>query len=169
MVRISGIEPRILTTKKKWKVDDFAQMSIAQRMSWTSACATARLEEEAYSPLEILGINIPLTYGERSAAFIRLQEKIIKTSVDRCIAWFTHDPDYIARVSKHSQFEVGPASLTKNLQPAKLFSLSSIPTFGLASCCCLGQPGIVGAMPSVSLIICLRILQHHHQSQFQSS
>ena len=62
--------------------------SIAERFSWAARRTTTRVEDEAYCLLGLLGINMPLLYGEGSMAFIRLQEEIIKRSSDSSIfAW----------------------------------------------------------------------------------
>ena len=72
--------------------DDFETFSIAQRMSWTAKRTTSRIEDRAYSLLGIFGINMPLIYGERENAFIRLREEIMKASDDQSLfAW--KDPD----------------------------------------------------------------------------
>ncbi|KAJ5555986.1 hypothetical protein N7513_003628 [Penicillium frequentans] len=57
-------------------------ISIAARMSWASKRKTTRKEDRAYSLLGIFGINMPLLYGEGEAAFLRLQEEIIRRSDD---------------------------------------------------------------------------------------
>jgi hypothetical protein len=62
--------------------------SVAQKMSWASQRTTTRLEDMAYSLLGILGVNMPLLYGEGEKAFIRLQEEVLKKSVDHSLfAW----------------------------------------------------------------------------------
>jgi hypothetical protein len=62
--------------------------SIAQRMSWASKRATTRLEDEAYCLMGILGVNMPLLYGEGKKSFLRLQEEIMKRSDDCSLfAW----------------------------------------------------------------------------------
>ena len=68
--------------------DTLLSCSIAQRMSWAAGRETTRLEDMAYSLLGIFEIHMPLLYGERMGAFIRLQEEIIKNSTDDSIfAW----------------------------------------------------------------------------------
>lgn len=52
--------------------------SVAQRMSWASKRITSREEDLAYCLLGIFNVNIPLIYGEKSKAFRRLQEAIIR-------------------------------------------------------------------------------------------
>jgi hypothetical protein len=62
--------------------------SIAKRMSWASDRKTTRLEDMAYSLLGIFQVNMPLLYGEGDRAFLRLQEEILRTTVDHSIfAW----------------------------------------------------------------------------------
>ncbi|GAW20942.1 hypothetical protein ANO14919_104550 [Xylariales sp. No.14919] len=62
--------------------------SVAKRMSWAAAREATREEDRAYSLLGIFGVNMSLIYGERSKAFIRLQEEILKEIDDHSIfAW----------------------------------------------------------------------------------
>jgi hypothetical protein len=52
---------------------DVRRCSIATRMSWASERETTRIEDLAYCLLGILGVNMPLLYGEGERAFLRLQ------------------------------------------------------------------------------------------------
>lgn len=62
--------------------------SIAQRMSWAANRVTTRVEDRAYSLMGIFSINMPLIYGEREKAFLRLQREIIRETKDESIlAW----------------------------------------------------------------------------------
>ena len=64
------------------------RLTAAQRLSWMANRTTTRVEDRAYCLLGILGINMTTLYGEGDRAFLRLQEKIMKTSVDTSIfAW----------------------------------------------------------------------------------
>ncbi|OOF95043.1 hypothetical protein ASPCADRAFT_507032 [Aspergillus carbonarius ITEM 5010] len=68
--------------------------SIANRMSWVANRETSRPEDIAYCLLGIFNINMPLLYGERDRAFIRLQEEIMRQSDDQSIfAWRDLDAD----------------------------------------------------------------------------
>ena len=68
--------------------EELSRFSIAQRMSWAKGRETTRVEDRAYSLLGIFQINMTTLYGEGQRAFIRLQEKILKTSTDTSIfAW----------------------------------------------------------------------------------
>ena len=70
---------------------DLSRYSIAQRMSWASIRKTTRPEDIAYCLLGLFDVNMPLLYGEGSKkAFYRLQEEIMKHSMDQSIfAWTT--------------------------------------------------------------------------------
>ncbi|KAK4978659.1 hypothetical protein LTR42_001159 [Elasticomyces elasticus] len=62
--------------------------SVAQRMSWVSRRTTTRLEDIAYCLLGLFDINMPLLYGERQGAFLRLQREIFARSEDETmLAW----------------------------------------------------------------------------------
>ncbi|KAK4503851.1 hypothetical protein PRZ48_004766 [Zasmidium cellare] len=79
----SGIPVSVLT-----KDSPPSDWSVAQRMSWASQRQTTRLEDEAYCLLGLFDVSLPLIYGEGERAFVRLQEEIIRSSVDHSIfAW----------------------------------------------------------------------------------
>ncbi|KAI1734372.1 HET-domain-containing protein [Xylaria scruposa] len=83
--RVSGIDMEVLQYS-----DEYKKRSIAVRMYWASRRSTTRVEDMAYCLLGLFGINMPLLYGEGAAAFQRLQEEIMKISVDQSIfAWTT--------------------------------------------------------------------------------
>ena len=65
----------------RFKVD-VTDTSVAQRMFWASSRITTRVEDEAYCLFGLFGINMPTLYGEGRNAFFRLQEEIMRTSVD---------------------------------------------------------------------------------------
>ncbi|KAI0369036.1 HET-domain-containing protein [Pilatotrama ljubarskyi] len=70
------------------------EVGVAQRMSWAAHRRTTRLEDEAYCLLGIFGISMPTLYGEGRQAFRRLQEEIIRRSIDTSIfAWGLCKPD----------------------------------------------------------------------------
>ncbi|KAK3346002.1 heterokaryon incompatibility protein-domain-containing protein [Lasiosphaeria hispida] len=72
--------------------DDLEMFSIAQKMSWAARRETTRVEDRAYCLLGIFGIHMPLIYGEKETAFIRLQEEIMKISDDHSLfAWRSVD------------------------------------------------------------------------------
>ncbi|KAI0329668.1 HET-domain-containing protein [Cubamyces sp. BRFM 1775] len=77
---VTNIHRDVLTSRRS--LYDF---SVACRMSWAASRKTTRKEDEAYSLLGILGVNMPIIYGEGSLAFIRLQEEILKHIPDQTI------------------------------------------------------------------------------------
>ena len=67
---------------------------VAQIMSWAANRTTTRVEDRAYSLMGLLGVNMPMLYGEGKKAFHRLQLEIIRTSNDQSIfAWSEWDED----------------------------------------------------------------------------
>jgi hypothetical protein len=83
--QITRIDERILCGQ-----DDVYSASIAKRMSWASSRKTTRTEDLAYCLLGIFDVNMPLLYGEGKKAFRRLQEEIIKVSVDQVRIFGSH-------------------------------------------------------------------------------
>ena len=64
------------------------RLCVAQIMSWAANWMTTRVEDRAYSLMGMLGVNMPMLYGEGKKAFHRLQLEIIHTSNDQSIfAW----------------------------------------------------------------------------------
>ena len=61
--------------------EDPTLSSIAKRMSWASQRETTRVEDLAYCLMGLFGVNMPLIYGEKHKAFIRLQAEIDRKSV----------------------------------------------------------------------------------------
>ncbi|KIM67914.1 hypothetical protein SCLCIDRAFT_60339, partial [Scleroderma citrinum Foug A] len=62
---------------------------VAQIMSWAARRKTTRVEDRAYSLMGLLGVNMPMLYGEGKKAFHRLQLEIIRASNDQSIfAWY---------------------------------------------------------------------------------
>ncbi|KAF8855922.1 hypothetical protein BDZ45DRAFT_705866 [Acephala macrosclerotiorum] len=83
IVEVTNIHYELLSGKRH--LYDF---SVAQRMSWASHRETTRQEDIAYCLMGIFEANMPLLYGERGKAFLRLQEQILNTSGDDSIlAW----------------------------------------------------------------------------------
>ncbi|KAI6011654.1 heterokaryon incompatibility protein-domain-containing protein, partial [Pisolithus marmoratus] len=62
--------------------------SIAQVISWAANRRAERIEDRAYSLMGLLGVNMPMMYGEGKDAFLRLQKAFIGNSNDQTIfAW----------------------------------------------------------------------------------
>ena len=97
---------------------DPALCCFPMRMSWASKRMTLRVEDRAYCLMGLFGVSMPLLYGERHKAFIRLQTEIIKNSDDQSLfVWKTpkavddvgcgllaSSPEYFKRVSQHQPF-----------------------------------------------------------------
>lgn len=96
--------------------------SIAQRMSWAADRQTTRVEDIAYCLIGIFQIHMPLLYGEKEMAFIRLQQEIVKSSADQSL--FAHESVPHLK-SSSSMFAVSPAAFKQsdNIRPS--FEVSS--------------------------------------------
>ena len=99
--------------------EDVTDVSVAARMSWASTRTTTRVEDEAYCLFGIFGINLPALYGEGRNAFYRLQEEIMRTSVDTSLFAWGHrdvvdDPEEIV----HSHCSCSEATLGHLLAPS---------------------------------------------------
>ncbi|KAI0372740.1 HET-domain-containing protein [Pilatotrama ljubarskyi] len=75
--QVTGIHRDILTHERP-----LDSVSVAARMSWASKRRTGKLEDEAYSLMGIFGVKMLTNYGEGRAAFVMLQEEILKRSRD---------------------------------------------------------------------------------------
>lgn len=81
--KITRIDPLALENRAS-----LPSLIIARKMSWARGRRTTRVEDRSYSLLGLMGVNMPLLYGEGERAFARLQEEIIKTSSDHSVfAW----------------------------------------------------------------------------------
>ncbi|KAK0751385.1 heterokaryon incompatibility protein-domain-containing protein, partial [Schizothecium vesticola] len=65
-----------------------SEASVAQRFSWAANRETTRVEDMAYCLLGLFNVNMPMIYGEREKAFVRLQREIMNVHRDQSIlAW----------------------------------------------------------------------------------
>ncbi len=85
-------------------------LPIARRLSWAAHRQTTRVEDAAYSLLGICDVNMPMLYGEGEAAFIRLQEEIVKETNDMTLfAWETTANNQSGPLQHHGLFANSPA------------------------------------------------------------
>lgn len=70
------------------------------RMNWAAYREMTRREDIAYYLLGIFNINMPIMYGERKEAFIRLQEEILKVTDDFSIFAWNHKEGFHPRYSR---------------------------------------------------------------------
>jgi len=81
--RITGIDAKVLRHELP-----LSSIAVAQRMAWAAKRETTRIEDRSYSLLGIFSVHMPMIYGEEERAFRRLQEEIIKSTLDMSIlAW----------------------------------------------------------------------------------
>lgn len=116
------------------------QASIAIKMSWAARRRTTRVEDMAYSLLGLFGVNMPLLYGEKEKAFIRLQEAILRTSVDQSIlAWGFNKPPstrrgFLARSPSEFEYCTQVIPYTPDTHDGAAISHYSITNLGLHIC-----------------------------------
>lgn len=82
---ITGVHLQALT-----KARPLSSYSIAQKMCWASQRKTTRPEDRTYSLLGILDVNISIVYGEGPRAFLRLQQELLRTTLDDSIFAFAN-------------------------------------------------------------------------------
>jgi hypothetical protein len=57
-------------------------------MSWAAKRISKRVEDRAYSLMGLFDINMPMIYGKREKAFLRLQQQIVHQCKDESLfAW----------------------------------------------------------------------------------
>ncbi|KAJ4366475.1 hypothetical protein N0V83_008111 [Neocucurbitaria cava] len=83
ITEITGIPGAVLA-----KELELSEVSAACKFAWASQRMTTRIEDKAYCLMGLLGVNMPLLYGEGEKAFVRLQEAVISSSDDiSLLAW----------------------------------------------------------------------------------
>lgn len=91
-------------------MDRLGQYSVAQRMNWAAARQTTRPEDRAYSLMGLFNIHMPLLYGEGGPrAFRRLQEEIIRSTVDETI-YFWIEPGVVVKYGYHGLLASHPSA-----------------------------------------------------------
>ena len=91
---ITHVPVQVLTTEKP-----ASSFSLSQRMSWAYKRETTRVEDRPYSLMGIFSVNMTTIYGEGERAFQRLQEEIMKESIDPSLFTWGHFP----AIYKHNQ------------------------------------------------------------------
>lgn len=106
LARITGIDKKILeATHEQSIARRLYEIPVCQKMSWASMRHTTKIEDTAYCLLGIFDIHMPLLYGERDAAFKRLQEAIANKYNDLTIlAWRSEDTKPQSHSSKHVMY-----------------------------------------------------------------
>lgn len=102
------------------------EYSVAKRMSWASHLEASRPEDRSFALLGILGVHMPIVYGEGQKAFIRLQEEILRDTNDYSLfAWRPEVPQEYRGLFAYSPAEFqhfdkgpnGPFRIKGEVQP----------------------------------------------------
>jgi hypothetical protein len=110
LARITGVDEALLRATTQAKITHLLRNTTAARkMSWAARRETSRTEDLAYCLLGLFEVNMPLLYGERSHAFIRLQEEIMKNSNDLSLfgwqapanALSSRNPEHVSQLHVH--------------------------------------------------------------------
>ncbi|KAG5984603.1 hypothetical protein E4U55_004045 [Claviceps digitariae] len=89
IARITDIPKAVLVAPQ---MNNLHQLPLARRISWMAKRQTTRVEDRSYALLGILGIHMPMLYGEGDMAFQRLQEEIIRKYNDLSVFAWTGSP-----------------------------------------------------------------------------
>jgi hypothetical protein len=72
--------------------ETIAEASVATKFSWAAERKTTRAEDMAYCLLGLVGVNMPMLYGEGDRAFYRLQLEVLRQTNEYSIfAWELRD------------------------------------------------------------------------------
>ena len=82
---------------------DFRSYCIVTKLSWPAQRRTTSEEDRAYSLLGMLGVNMPLIYGEGARDFLRLQQELINTYDDESIFAWAMSPVSVVPVKTQCQ------------------------------------------------------------------
>ena len=144
-----------------WTISSY---SIATRISWAAKRETSWPEDRAYSLLGILGVHMPLLYGEAQNAFQRLQTELIKISDDETL--FAHSgPNILAEnpdafISWNECYELPRSSQQKPYSITNMGLSIEIPLILNRK-----HPGDYGSRPSS--FKCFGILNCHHGHDYK--
>ncbi|KAG0702429.1 hypothetical protein DFH29DRAFT_804964, partial [Suillus ampliporus] len=61
---------------------DVGPDEVKKRMSWLASRRTTKIEDMAYCMMGIFGVHMPVMYGEKKNAFVRLQKEIMNLTED---------------------------------------------------------------------------------------
>ncbi|PIL33598.1 hypothetical protein GSI_04221 [Ganoderma sinense ZZ0214-1] len=113
---ITGVRRQVLMGEMHYSVP-----SIAERMSWASQRNTTRVEDEAYCLMGLFNVNMPTIYGEGRQAFQRLQQEIMKQSIDTSL--FAWDDWVTSLADGATPMELQPLHRTFKLSSFRIFYL----------------------------------------------
>ncbi|USP80990.1 hypothetical protein yc1106_08264 [Curvularia clavata] len=91
------------------------QFSISERMRWVSGRETTETEDMVYCLLGLLGVSMPITYGERrESALERLQAEVEGADCAPSIIPFSRNKSFVGRELQLAELEAKLFSNTQN-------------------------------------------------------
>ncbi|OJA17688.1 hypothetical protein AZE42_11864 [Rhizopogon vesiculosus] len=88
---------------------DVGPDEVKKRMSWLASRRTTKMEDMAYCMIGIFGVNMPVMYGEKKNAFVRLQKEIMNLTDDLSLFDWIGEPSEL-----HSYFASHPRCFAKS-------------------------------------------------------
>ncbi|KAG1735705.1 uncharacterized protein EDB91DRAFT_550753 [Suillus paluster] len=117
---------------------DVGPDEVKKRMGWLASRRTAKIEDMAYCMMGIFGVHMPVMYGEKKHAFVRLQKEIMNLTEDLSLFDWVGEPSDL-----HSYFASHPRCFAKSaaecrrgsskLPHIKLYKMSRDLTTGLTA------------------------------------
>ncbi|OJA18660.1 hypothetical protein AZE42_10098 [Rhizopogon vesiculosus] len=94
--------------------------NVKKRLSWVGNRTTKKIEDVAYCLMGIFGIHMPVMYGEKHHAFVRLQKEIMALTEDLSLFDWVGEPSAL-----HSYFASHPRCFMTPHEDARQDSTSS--------------------------------------------
>ncbi|KAG2033625.1 hypothetical protein BDR03DRAFT_660306 [Suillus americanus] len=109
------------------------ESEVKKRMSWLASRKTAKVEDMAYCMMGIFGVHMPVMYGERENAFVRLQKEVMNLTDDLSLfdwvgkpselhSYFASHPSCFANHRAGSESSLSKLSHPQLLQASKAFA-----------------------------------------------
>ncbi|KAG2129009.1 hypothetical protein DEU56DRAFT_502818 [Suillus clintonianus] len=93
---------------------DVGPAEVKKRMSWLASRRTTKIEDMAYCMMGIFGVHMPVMYGEKKNAFVRLQKEIMNLTEDLSLFDWVGEPSEL-----HSYFASHPRCFAKSAAERK--------------------------------------------------
>lgn len=108
---------------------DVGSDEVKKRMSWLASRKTAKIEDMAYCMMGIFGVHMPVMYGERKNAFVRLQKEIMNLTDDLSLFDWVGEPSelhsyFASHPSCFANPPAGPRRSSSKLSHIRLFQAS---------------------------------------------
>ncbi|CCL98497.1 uncharacterized protein FIBRA_00495 [Fibroporia radiculosa] len=93
---------------------DVKPNEVRKRMQWLARRRTTKVEDMAYCMMGIFGVHMPVMYGEKNNAFVRLQKEIMNLTDDLSLFDWVGEPS-----DMHTYFASHPACFARTVADKK--------------------------------------------------